>query len=966
MVSHYELRRRLGAGGMGEVYLAHDTVLQRPVAIKLLLDAHPADREASRQLLREAQAAAALDHPNICAIYEVGTDARGRDFIAMQYIEGETLAARLRHGPLPVRAALDLVLGVAVALDAAHRRGVVHRDLKPQNVMVTPAGSPKLLDFGIARVKPSTDASAAPTAYLDSAGVAGTPPYMAPEVLQGRTADARSDLFSLGVLLYECLTGIRPFRGATPQEVWGRVLHVEPESPSTINRAVDPDLDAVCARLLAKEPGARFQSAAELCGALQVLRTHTSTVPVASPTTRRWPMAAAVAAGVVLVVAAVVLWQRTAFAPLPAPPQAAATWYARGIDAVRQGAYTAGRRALEEAIRLHPDYAMAHARLADVLSALDEERAAQASLIRVSVLVPDLARLPVEDRLRLDGIRAMVLRDFDRAMAAYAELVTVRPDDAGARVDLGRAQEAAGQLVAARASYTEATTLDSQFAAGFLRLGSVLGDTGQLDEALRAFDEAERLYSLTSNEEGRVEALLQRAAKLDAAGRFADTARAADTALQLAREADLLAQECRAGFLRGSAQVGSGAFAEGEATVREYVDKAIGAGLQGIAADGLIDMAGTLLARGRADESDATLVRASAIATERSLTRTAMRAATQRAALKLETDLPREALALLEAPLEYFARTRHRRLEAVALTIAARANQDVGDYARATEQLGRVLAFAAESRNDELTAQASSSLATLAASEGRLPEALEHRRTAVRLRRALGDSETLPYDLANEAEVLIRLGRGDGAAPLLDELDQGIVAQRGAFPTRARRVSALRALLAMTAGEFRAARDHARRVDPDGRRADETGQLASMLGAVAEAMLGSTHPAPPVLPGLDPTSPGAREVQLWRAQALLAAGDTQAALELATRLFEDASVARGVEFEWRAAAVAAMAAHLAGDRSTAGRRADQAVAGFGQLASAWGAAITPYEARRDLSRMLGAVRGIVNAPGHIR
>ena len=136
---------------MGEVYLAHDTVLQRPVAIKFL---HPDDRgdeESARRLRREAQAAAALDHPNICAIFEVGTDAEGRNFIAMQYVEGETLVSRLRRGPMSVAAAVDLTLGVADALDAAHGRGVVHRDLKPQNIMVTPSGAPKLLDFGIAR-----------------------------------------------------------------------------------------------------------------------------------------------------------------------------------------------------------------------------------------------------------------------------------------------------------------------------------------------------------------------------------------------------------------------------------------------------------------------------------------------------------------------------------------------------------------------------------------------------------------------------------------------------------------------------------------------------------------------------------------------------------------------------------------------------------------------------------------------
>ena len=163
-------------------------------------------------------------------------------------------------------------------------------------------------------------------------------------------------------------------------------------------------------------------------------------------------------------------WWLLARTPLPSPPPAAASWYARGIDAVRQGAYVSGRRALEEAVRLFPEYTLAYSRLAEVLSALDEERNAQAALIRVSVLVPDQARLPAEDRLRLDAIRSMVLREFDHAIAAYTELTRLRPSDAGALVDFGRAHEAAGQLTAARDSYERATKLDDQFAAGFLRL----------------------------------------------------------------------------------------------------------------------------------------------------------------------------------------------------------------------------------------------------------------------------------------------------------------------------------------------------------------------------------------------------------------------------------------------------------------------------------------------------------------
>jgi len=963
-VAHYELRRPLGAGGMGEVFLAQDTELHRPVAIKFLLGAAGHDLEARQRLRHEAQAAAALDHPNICSIYQVGTDEQGRDFIAMQYVEGETLAARLRRGPLGVRAALDVVYGIASALDVAHRRGVIHRDLKPQNIMITAAGTPKLLDFGIARFQRLRDeeANARTSTQLEPLRMAGTPAYMAPEVLQGRPADARSDLFSLGVVLYECLTGEQPFRGHTPHEVWGSVLHVEPAAPSRANVGINPDIDAFCQRLLAKEPGSRFQSAAEVCGSLLVLRTHTDpALPPPRPHTRRQPLRA-LAAGVALVVAALGVWWATR-STQPEVPPAAQEWYARGIDAVRQGGYVTGRKALEEAIRLYPAYALAHSRLAEVLSALDEESAAQAALIRVSALVPDQSRLPQEDRLRLDAIRAMVLRDFDGAIGAYAALSRARPSDAGALVDLGRAQEAAGRLADARASYERATRLDAQFAAGFLRLGSVLGDAGEVAEASKAFDEATRLYSLASNEEGRVETLLERAAMLDAAGRYEETATAAQDAMRVAQQAGLLAQEIRAGFVHASALVGRGAFAESESAVRSYVDRAMTAGLQGVAADGLIDLAGTLQVRNRLEEAEAALVRATGIAQERSLMRTAMRAATQRASLAQQRNQPREALTLLEEPLKYFADSRHRRLEAVAMAIAARAHQDLGEYTQARELAQTILQVATESKNQELTAQSLITLNNLAAIEGRLTEALTRREAAERIHRDLGALEVLPFDLTNRAELLIRLGRAAEADAVLREVDAGIASGQGAFPTRVRRVAYLRALQAAIDERFEDARRFAEAVErADPGRHDDTGQLGRMLVSASAALATRRGPVATLERDAEPDSPTGRELRLLRAAALLATGDARAATRDLDAVLAYTDGVGGAELKFRAAALGSQAAEASGDREAAVNRGRLALASLEQLQAEWTREHADrYTARRDVQRLEAAVRRIVSS-----
>src|SRR5215471_8976757 len=275
-LSKYELIRPLGSGGMGEVYLAHDRVLERQVAIKFVSPARLRDPDAERRLVREARAAAALDHPAICPVYDVRV-SEGRTCIVMQYVDGETLATRLTRGPLESREVASLAMQISEALEAAHAAGIVHRDLKPQNIMLTADGRPKLLDFGIAQIRLPAEVlasvvthTAAEMATLSGA-VVGTPAYMSPEQVLRKPLDGRSDLFSLGAVLYECLTGQPAFLAATDVETWARVVYVAPPPPSSLTRAVTPEIDAVVAKLLAKDPDQRYGSAADAAQALRAL-----------------------------------------------------------------------------------------------------------------------------------------------------------------------------------------------------------------------------------------------------------------------------------------------------------------------------------------------------------------------------------------------------------------------------------------------------------------------------------------------------------------------------------------------------------------------------------------------------------------------------------------------------------------------------------------------------------------------
>jgi non-specific serine/threonine protein kinase len=265
-IQHYRVAQRLGTGGMGEVYLADDTRLGRRVALKFLPPSLKADPESRARLLNEARAASALRSPNIAVTYDIGED-QGSDFIVMEYVEGELLSARVANGPLPVREVVEVGMQVADALDEAHSRGIVHRDIKSANLIRTGRGLVKVLDFGLAKFVGTNqvlDTAAATQAMTLAGVVVGTVSYMSPEQALGRPVDHRADLFSLGVVLFELATGQVPFTGATFTEIIDRILHEIAPPPSRFNAEVTPALDAVVARALEKAPAMRYQTARAL------------------------------------------------------------------------------------------------------------------------------------------------------------------------------------------------------------------------------------------------------------------------------------------------------------------------------------------------------------------------------------------------------------------------------------------------------------------------------------------------------------------------------------------------------------------------------------------------------------------------------------------------------------------------------------------------------------------------------
>src|SRR5829696_6487947 len=377
-VSHYRILEKLGEGGMGAVYLAEDLHLARRVAIKFLTST---DHHYRARFIREARAVSALSHPNIAMVHDYGETANNQPFIVMEYVKGKSLSDLL-DGGLTLRRSVEIVSAIAEALGEAHQQGIVHRDIKPSNVLVNERGQVKVLDFGLVKhlfEPPSSDVDLdAKTIYSTqtrSDVIVGTPLYLSPEQATGKPIDGRSDLFALGALLYECLTGQSAFSGGSVLEIGAQIIHVTPPAPSKINHHVPPSLDRITLKALEKKVEARYQSAGELLKDLKAAATTLSEngVPVSSRSSKdtdgykratnafatltmslrrqRFSLASVIPAFIgagLLIWAIYYFWPRTYYQP--AAP--ALVWYETGTERLRNCAYHQASKALEQAIAL--------------------------------------------------------------------------------------------------------------------------------------------------------------------------------------------------------------------------------------------------------------------------------------------------------------------------------------------------------------------------------------------------------------------------------------------------------------------------------------------------------------------------------------------------------------------------------------------------------------------------------------
>jgi len=536
-LGRYEIRSKLGEGGMGEVCLAHDTRLDRQVAIKFLPVDAVANEEANKRLLREARAAATLDHPNICAVHEIAEE-NGRSFIVMQYVAGKTLDARMEQKRLEFSEALSFGFQIADALAEAHARGIVHRDIKPSNIMITPRGQPKVMDFGLAKLLSETVESEADTkSLLTTPGtVIGTVPYMSPEQVRGEKIDERSDIFSFGVVLHEMLTGHQPFAARGGVATISAILTLDPQPLSSSCPEASDELQRIVRKCLQKDRERRYQTIREVVTDLEIVRRQCDSGSAAVPASDRatvsmkpavtdpgakrhtlfssrlaWVLATTVIVAAIATGAYALLSRKSGGMPsgsVRSPNSAAYDYYLRGklnAGSENREKNESAIQILEQVVKSDPSFAPAYAELARAYDVKAKFFAPDAEKKKLY----DDANVAVEKSLALDPnlaeghfVRGDLLWTHanrfphEQVIQSYKRAIALDPNLEGAHHQLGVLYYHIGLLDKGEEEIKKALAINPSNGLARFRLGVINMNRGRYEEALAVFKTVPREENL--------------------------------------------------------------------------------------------------------------------------------------------------------------------------------------------------------------------------------------------------------------------------------------------------------------------------------------------------------------------------------------------------------------------------------------------------------------------------------------
>lgn len=980
-VSHYRIIDKLGEGGMGVVYLAEDLHLARQVAIKFLTST---DHHYRARFIREARAVSALNHPNVAMVHDYGETPEGQPFIVMELVKGKSLSDLLEEG-LTLKRSVEIVSSIAEALGEAHEQGIVHRDIKPSNVIISERGQVKVLDFGLVKhlFEPpisgvDLDAQTIFSTQTRSDVIVGTPLYLSPEQATGKPIDGRSDLFALGALLYECLTGQSAFSGGSVLEIGAQIIHVTPEAPSKINPQVPPALDRITLKALEKKVEARYQSAGELLKDLKAASTvlGSNGVPVSSKSKKptegfkratnafatltmslkrqRFSLASVIAAFIVAglaIWALIYFWPRTYYQP----SAAALHWYNQGTDNLRNGAYYQASKALTQAIEIDGGYALARARLAQAWTELDYTDRAKDELLAVTSLTGDRSKLSPRDTLYLEAITATTTRRFEDAVKAYTEIAKLSPDQSEVYVDLGYAYENVGKLDLALENFLKAIDLNSgQYATAYLRAGIVYNRKVDTKSAAAMFDKAEELYRAGSNSEGLNEVLRARGILFRNNGEYEkakaqfqqslDTSRAiGNDAQQITALIDLSYLASRRGFV-----------SEAENYANQAVTIAQQNQLENLTAGGLLELGNAFSAKGDYEKTEQYFRQAIQFAQVNKGRLGEAKGLTNLGGLYIQTLRIDEGLRMARQALEFFQQENYPRLAGTCLTHIGRGYRRKGEYAASQETLNRKLYLARQSDSQPEIADSHVELGALLLDQEQLPAALEQYDNALKLYGST-NSFLVAFCNANRAKIMARLGRFDDARQLLNEIFKITAESKGAFLGLVPELHLIQAEMSLSEGDLsQAIASSNEAIKTGGPKSDVAIQAQYLLG-LAKAASGARTESQKLCDESIKAASDAGDfgvhsrTLLACAEAALKANDPKTALTLATQAQERSTRGEQLESEWRAWAIASRASKNLGDSDKAHEQMTRAEAIRARLEQKWGSDVfKQYTNRPDI------------------